>query len=196
MDNTTDNSEDSQVEAGCGNGECSCSGACAAEGAKETPTEPEKRRGFHPLLVLSTIVVVLFVLWFCPWALLRSRRAQNQENAVAVMQEISGKMVVMDAVKSFADSAKVTDPQLRMVIREYVLGAHIIKANGANIPVAWLLPRHYGSSAVDTILRINSTIYTKDIGKNGITTSEDIRKVIADINKPDNSGWKKIESVK
>lgn len=30
----------------------------------ENPHEP--RRGFSPLLVIATIVVVLFVLWFCP----------------------------------------------------------------------------------------------------------------------------------
>ena len=49
----------------------------------------EKRRGFHPALVIATIAVVLFVLWFCPYTLMNARIVQTEEEASDIL--IKGK---------------------------------------------------------------------------------------------------------
>ena len=48
----------------------------------ETPA-PEGRRVFSPVLVLFTVAVVVFVLWFCPWALKKAWERGQQARGTA-----------------------------------------------------------------------------------------------------------------
>lgn len=133
-----------------------------------TPAEEEsnKRKGFHPLLVLSTIVVVMFVLWFCPAALMKARIPQTEAAARSVLS--SEKYLLLGITRSerehvlantkFADDLK----DVRVVSQNYI-PLQTQRIAGGMRPVI-LVPRFYDRTARNSYCLLRNTVYIKDLG--------------------------------
>ncbi len=131
------------------------------------PEETEKRKGFHPALVISTIVVVLFVLWFCPRAMMRARVAQNEEAALSVLTDSSEKFRLLnmkpEKIRQLLKEKKYKDnlTDLKLVGLNFIGAKRVTKQN--NIAVC-LTPKYYGRTADRTFYLINGKVYAKDLG--------------------------------
>lgn len=151
------------------------------------PTE-EKRKGFHPILVLSTIAVVLFVLWFCPWAIMRARVNQNEKSALAVLSDPGEKYRLLymnqDKIASLLREGKFKGSldELKMVARNYIRAKSITRQN--NIAIC-LTPKYYGRTADTTFYLINNKVYSKDLGK---------QYALKDVPTPDKT-WKAVAAI-
>lgn len=164
---------------------CGCGGCGAVESATETPVpsvpdlggaevrpagmapESEKRKGFHPALVAATVVVVVFVLWFCPWALMRARATTNETAAISVLE--SGKYLLMDMpperlleyLKVSRMSGDLSD--LQIVRRNFHAARGTSDKGGAKL--ICFAPRYYGRTATRTFCLYKGRVFAKDLGE-------------------------------
>ncbi len=121
---------------------------CAGDSPKQ-----EKRQGFHPALVIATIVVVVFVLWFCPYALMKARISQTEANAA----EILSKGDFTPEAESAATGGIIElKPQ-----QTYTDYAFFKKDTSADLVYA--VPRYYNRTARMTFCLKNGIIYKKNI---------------------------------
>ena len=120
---------------------------------KENTGANEKRKGFHPALVISTIAIVVFVLWFCPKALMNARMEQTEDRAAKILldhefittqdtQDINGRIELIP-VKEYTDYRFFQTTAFPAVI--------------------YAIPKYYNETAKATFSLSNGTIYKKDI---------------------------------
>lgn len=128
----------------------------------QQPQPREKRRGFHPVLVISTIFVVVFVLWFCPYALMQARMIQTEERAAAILT--TGHFTAADK-----DNAKGGFLQ---VIPEKKYSDYIFYKSTTQPAVIYAVPEYYGETAIFTLCLQNGSVFKKNIP--GITPSDSL----------------------
>lgn len=150
--------------------------------------EAEKRKGFHPALVAATVIVVVFVLWFCPWALMRARTAVNESAAITVLE--SGKYLLMDMpperlleyLKTSRMSGDLND--LLVVRRNFHAARGVSDKSGAKL--ICFAPRYYGRTASRTFCLYKGRVFAKDLGGEVDPAKEPVR--------PDET-WERIPAV-
>ena len=113
----------------------------------------EKRKGFHPVLVIATIAVVLFVLWFCPYTLMNARIVQTEEKAVAILER--GKLHPTKNISPAADRIRL--------IPDAAYTDYAFFALPGNPEITYAIPEYYGKTAISTFCRKEGRIYRKDI---------------------------------
>lgn len=140
------------------------------DAATSAATEPEseKRSGFHPALVVSTIVVVLFVLWFCPRAIMRARITQNEAAALSVLSDQGQKYRLLnltpDKVSRLLHNGKFKGDldDLRLAGLNFNGAKSVTQQN--NIAIC-LTPKYYGRTAEKTFLLIDGKVYAKNLAQ-------------------------------
>lgn len=158
-------------DAGCSC--CSCGGEHSAatpaeanaSAAASTETESEKRKGFHPALVIATIVVVLFVLWFCPSALMRARIPANEAAAAVTLLTVPDLVLLTPEQVAMRKEVLVEGDldNIKSVSRNYVV-KKIRHQNGGRIIA--LVPKYYGESAKRAFCFYQGKVYSQDFGAN------------------------------
>lgn len=138
----------------------------ASAGASNDSEEGGKRKGFHPTLVAATVVTVIFVLWFCPWALMRARIAANEAAAESVMR--GGKFLLLDIPAArlrerIALSRNREDMHdLRLVMASYSGLRLDDPSTGRGLFL--LRPLYYGRTARLSYCNYAGQMYCKDLG--------------------------------
>ncbi len=119
----------------------------------------EKRRGFNPTLVIATVIVVVFVLWFCPRALMHARIDQTEKRA---------EKIIRDHAFQLSTSPKTQDDRIQLLPqKKYTDYTFFQSTNSAD--TIYAIPQYYGKTALDTLCLQDGKIYRKDIS--GITTA-------------------------
>lgn len=142
---------------------CGCCGAPAQTSATEA--EPEKRKGFHPALVLATIAVVLFVLWFCPAALMKARIPANEAAAAVCLLETPQLLLAAHPEGTGAnwDAAKEpTNRNLRIVDKQFQIKK--LRNAATSELMLCLTPKYHGISANRSFCLFRGLLYTADLG--------------------------------
>ncbi len=125
----------------------------ATKSCAENSPQQEKRQGFHPALVIATIVVVVFVLWFCPYALMNARISQTEANAAEILS--NGDFAPQ------ADSVNAEGLIELKPLKTYTDYA-FFKINAAT-DVIYAVPRYYNRTARTTFCLKDGVIYKKNI---------------------------------
>lgn len=150
---------------------CSCGGdhsaATPAETPASTPTEGEgeKRKGFHPALVVATIAVVLFVLWFCPSALMHARIPANEAAAAVTLLTVPDLLLLTPEQVAMRKEVLVEGDldNIKSVSRNYEV-KKVRHQNGGRILA--LVPKYYGESARRVFCLYQGKVYSQDFGNN------------------------------
>ncbi len=143
---------------------CAC-GCCGTPAETATPdAEPEKRRGFHPLLVVATIAVVLIVLWFCPTALIHARIPANEAAAAVCLLENPGPLLALPEVSGANwDSATLpADANVRIVLHHFTVKKLRNAATGELM--LCLIPKYHDKTANRSFCLFRGLLYTADLG--------------------------------
>lgn len=116
-------------------------------------TEKEVRKGFHPVLVISTVVVVVFVLWFCPYYLMRARTQQTEARAAEILQK-----------NSFTESHDTKEINGVLELTPVKKYSDYLFYKTTNSPIlVYAIPKYYGETAKLTFCLKDGEIYKKDI---------------------------------
>ncbi len=113
----------------------------------------EKRKGFPPALVISTIAIVVFVLWFCPKALMNARIEQTEERAAKIL---------LDQNFITTQEAKEVDGKIELIPVKKYTDYTFFKT--ATLPsIIYAIPKYYDKTAKATFCLNNGIVYKKDI---------------------------------
>lgn len=116
------------------------------------PETPEKKKGFHPALVISTIIVVVFVLWYCPKALMNARISQTEERAAEiVISNNFSDTETRDGYSTLIPQKKYTD--------------YMFVKSGDTPEAVYAFPKYYAETAKLSFCLIEGKLYRKDIGQ-------------------------------
>lgn len=157
---TEENISTATAGAACG---CAKPEEAAGVGAGEGE-EGGKRRGFHPALVAATIFTVIFVLWFCPWALMRARIVANEAAAESVMRSDKFLLLETPSLRERIAASRNRDDlhDLRLVMASYSGLRRDDPRTGRKLFL--LRPLHYGRTARLSYCYFAGSVYSKDLG--------------------------------
>lgn len=144
--------------------------------------KPEKRKGFHPALVISTVAIVALVAWLCPMLLLNARINQNEERVQRVLSERSQLLALLvmpedkrefmvaqlqtgikfGGIKAKKDHLDKFVEDVSAISKEYDVSKK--RPIGKNWLAVWLTPKFYGDTAVRTFCLYDNKVYAKDLG--------------------------------
>ena len=114
----------------------------------------EPRKGFHPALIIATIAVIIFVLWFCPYALMNARIAQTEARAVQIMQnhEFTGQ-----------DTSSTKNPDFQKLQTRKKYTDYSFFVSISNPETYYAIPEYYGRTGVNTYCYKDNRLFKKDI---------------------------------